>query len=296
MILLWINRLKQTRLFHPAWIVLPLLGALGAAGLMMLPALYEGVKASPSAPLAAQLATAMQPSNRPPFSPPLASAIPAGEFGDAIRLGRNIFTHTQTYAKNFVGNGLNCVNCHLDDGRKADAAPLWAAYVKYPAYREKNHKVNSYEERLAGCFRFSMNGVAPASDSPEMIALVAYSFWLAQGAPTGAVLAGGGYPKLEEPARAPDAMRGAEVFTANCAICHGATGQGTKVGAQYAFPPLWGKDSYNAGAGMARVRTAAEFIKANMPLGKGETLLLQEAWDVAQYLNSHERPADPRTQ
>lgn len=237
---------------------------------------------------------AAQQAKPPHFSPPPASAIPAGEFGEAVLLGRNIFTNTQQYAKNFVGNGLNCVNCHLDEGRKAHAAPLWAAYVKYPAYREKNKKVNSYEERLAGCFRFSMNGTAPPYDSKEMIALVAYSFWLAQGAPTGVDLAGSGYPKLQAPPRAPDATRGASVYTANCLICHGATGQGTKVNGKYAFPPLWGKDSYNAGAGMYRVNTAAEFIKANMPLGKGETLSLQEAWDVAQYINSHERPPDPR--
>lgn len=294
MILRWINRLKQTRGFHPAWIVLSVLAVFAVAGVMVLPALYEGSKASPPASLTPQLKVALHQSKQPRFSPPLANAIPAGEFGDAILLGRNVFTHTQDYAKNFVGNGLNCVNCHLDDGRKANSAPLWAAYVKYPAYREKNHKVNSFEERLAGCFRFSMNGTAPANDSKEMIALVAYSFWLAQGAPTGADLVGGGYPKLEPSPSAPDSARGAAVFAANCVICHGAAGQGTLVDGKYAFPPLWGKDSYNAGAGMVRVRTAAEFIKANMPLGKGGTLSLQDAWDVAQYINDHERPPDPR--
>jgi len=249
--------------------------------------------ASTPASASAKGSATAQP-QQPHFSPPLASAIPPGKFGESVVLGRNIFTNTQQYAKKFVGNGLNCVNCHLDDGRKADAAPLWAAYVKYPAYREKNNKVNSYEDRLAGCFRFSMNGTAPAYDSEEMVALVAYSYWLAQGAPTGVDLAGSGYPKLAAPPRPPDTARGASVFAANCAICHGATGQGTKVEGKYAFPPLWGKDSFNAGAGMVRVNTAAEFIKANMPLGKGGSLSLQDSWDVAQYMNSHERPRDPR--
>jgi thiosulfate dehydrogenase len=45
---------------------------------------------------------------------------------------------------------------------------------------------------------------------------------------------------------------------------------------------------------MHSVSTAAAFIKANMPLGKGGSLTDQEAWDVAQYMNSHERPQDPR--
>src|SRR3546814_7456590 len=60
------------------------------------------------------------------------------------------------------------------------------------------------------------------------------------------------------------------------------------------FPPLWGPDSYNWGAGMARIDTAAGFIKANMPLGKPFSLTDQEAWDVAAFVDSHERPKDPR--
>ena len=31
-----------------------------------------------------------------------------------------------------------------------------------------------------------------------------------------------------------------------------------------------------------------------MPLGKGGTLSEQDAWDVAIFMNSHERPQDPR--
>ncbi|SHE78470.1 thiosulfate dehydrogenase [Modicisalibacter ilicicola DSM 19980] len=45
---------------------------------------------------------------------------------------------------------------------------------------------------------------------------------------------------------------------------------------------------------MHRVNTAAGFIKANMPLGKPNTLSDQQAWDVAAFINSHERPQDPR--
>lgn len=295
MMLGWIKNLTQTKGFHPTWIILSVLLVFGVAGVMALPALYVTSKAPPPAVVTPKQAVELQVHKRPSFSPPLASAMPSGEFGETVLLGRNIFKNTQIYAKNFVGNGLNCVNCHLDDGRKTDSAPLWGAYVKYPAYREKNHKVNSYEDRLAGCFRFSMNGHAPAYDSKEMVALVAYSFWLAHGAPTGVDLMGSGYPKLEKSSRVPDVGRGAAVFASNCVICHGAEGQGTQVDGKYVFPPLWGKDSYNAGAGMFRVETAASFIQANMPLGKGGTLSQQEAWDVAQFVNSHDRPPDPRS-
>jgi thiosulfate dehydrogenase len=139
-----------------------------------------------------------------------------------------------------------------------------------------------------------MNGTAPEYNSKEMIALTAYSYWLAKGAPTGVELAGRGYPKLAEPPQPADVQRGASVYQANCAICHAANGLGTQVNGSYAFPPLWGKDSYNAGAGMHSNKNAAAFIKANMPLGKGNSLSVQQAWDVAAFVNSHERPPDPR--
>lgn len=39
---------------------------------------------------------------------------------------------------------------------------------------------------------------------------------------------------------------------------------------------------------MHRIDTAAAFIKANMPIGQ------PNAWDVASFINSRERPQDPR--
>lgn len=228
------------------------------------------------------------------FTPPSEDAIPDNEFGKIVQLGKNIFDDTQHYAKPYVGNSLNCVNCHLASGRKADSSPLWGAYVRYPAYRAKNNKVNTYEERLQGCFKFSMNGKAPAPDSPEMVALVTYSYWMANGAPVGAQLKGAGYPKLPNPPIAPDFARGKAVYTASCQICHGANGEGKKSDGKSVFPPLWGAESFNWGAGMHRIDTAASFIKANMPLAKGGTLTDQQAWDVATFVMSHERPQDPR--
>jgi len=45
---------------------------------------------------------------------------------------------------------------------------------------------------------------------------------------------------------------------------------------------------------MGDIRNAAGFVKANMPLGLGGTLTDQQAWDVAIFMDSHERPQDPR--
>ncbi|MFP7721888.1 c-type cytochrome [Lysobacter sp. A3-1-A15] len=229
-----------------------------------------------------------------PFNPPSEADIPEGPFGDTVRRGRDIFLDTPTHAAEFVGNGLSCGNCHLDAGRKADSAPLWGAWVRYPAFRGKNQRVNNFTERLQGCFSYSMDGTAPPAGHDVLVALEAYSFWMSRGAPVGATLPGAGYPKGPRPPSAPDFSRGQAVFDANCAICHGADGQGQQVDGRFVFPPLWGPESYNWGAGMHQLDNAAAFIQANMPLGKGGTLSLQDAWDVALYMNGHERPQDPR--
>lgn len=154
--------------------------------------------------------------------------------------------------------------------------------------------VNTMEERFQGCFTYSMNGTPPPANSKELKALMSYAYWMAEGAPTGIDLPGRGYPKLAKPETEPDYQRGEQVFVNNCALCHGDNGEGTKQNGNFVFPPLWGKDSFNWGAGMHRINTAATFIRANMPLGKGGSLTIQQAWDVAYYLNSHERPQDPR--
>jgi len=230
------------------------------------------------------------------FQPPSEADIPLGHFGDTIRLGRDIMLDTPKHATRFVGNSLSCANCHLDAGRMAGSAPLWAAYVNFPAYRAKNGKINTYQERLQGCFRFSMNGSAPPLGDPVLVALEAYSFWLATGLPVNKEVAGRGYPKLENPAQAPDFTRGQAVYTARCALCHGTNGAGQSVAGRVVFPPLWGDQSYNWGAGMGGINNAAQFIYANMPYGMSYSLTPQEAWDVAYFMNAHERPQDPRWQ
>jgi thiosulfate dehydrogenase len=228
------------------------------------------------------------------FTPPAEAAIPAGPLGEVIRAGRAIFTDTPGHAKAYVGNGLSCSNCHLDAGRRADSAPLWGAWGMYPQYRKKNGHVNSFGERLQGCFEYSMNGKAPPLGSPEIVALEAYAWWMAQGAPVGKKLPGAGYPKGAKPLQPPDYARGAAVYAKNCALCHGADGQGQQVAGRNVFPPLWGPQSFNWGAGMHQLDNAAAFIQANMPFSRGGTLDTQDAWDVAMFMDAHERPQDPR--
>jgi thiosulfate dehydrogenase len=227
----------------------------------------------------AGFAQAAEPAEKAAFAPPRDSDIPNG---------------TSPAAASFVGNSLRCASCHLDGGRMPNSAPLWGAYGLYPQFRVKNGHVNNFQERLQGCFMYSMNGKAPPFGHPVLVALEAYSYFLAKGAPAGVRLPGQGYPRLAAPKQGMDYARGKVVYEAQCALCHGADGQGQNANGAVVFPPLWGPKSYNWGAGMSDVHNAAAFIKVAMPLSQGGKLSDQEAWDVASYIDSQSRPQDPR--
>jgi thiosulfate dehydrogenase len=229
------------------------------------------------------------------FVPPEIVDIPDSKYGEMVRLGRNIFIDTQNHARRYVGNGLNCSNCHLQEGRKPFAAPLWGAYPRYPQFRNKTHSVVTFEERIQDCFRFSLDGIAPTLDAPEVKALVTYAHWLSKGAPVNADLPGRGFARLAKP-RDPTPVNGQKIYKEQCLLCHGADGKGKKFTQRhgYMFPPLWGRDSPNRAAGMSTVKGCAEFVKANMPLAKGWTLTDMESWDVCTYIWLQDRPWDPR--
>ena len=74
--------------------------------------------------------------------------------------------------------------------------------------------MNTFAERLQGCFRYSMNGKAPPAGDPILVALETYSYWLAKGAPVGTKLPGQGFLKLPPPAQKADYARGAAVLHA----------------------------------------------------------------------------------
>lgn len=235
------------------------------------------------------------------FTPPSEAEIPVGPQGDAIRRGKAIFDDTGANASAFVGNSMACKNCHMDSGRRPDSSPMWAAWVAYPQYRKKNNAINTMEDRILGCFRYSMNAPNSPSGGPPPPGhdiyrdLESYFFWLATGAPTGKPMKGAGFlkPKLSDAGY--DPVKGEAIYAQKCSACHGDDGQGARQpDGKIIYPPLWGPRSYNWGAGMARVDLAAGFIRANMPFTEPGTLTDQEAWDVAAYIDGHERPRDPR--
>jgi thiosulfate dehydrogenase len=225
---------------------------------------------------------------------PTAADAPKDAYGDAVRLGEKLLTETAATAPQHVGNSLACSNCHLDAGRKAGAAPLWAAFVNFPAFRKKNGEINSFQKRVQDCFLYSMNGKPPELGSRELLAIESYAAFMARGLPSGVSPAGRGFPKIAAPAMPADAIRGAAVYAESCAACHGVNGAGQTSEGKIVYPPLWGAKSYNWGAGMATIDKAAAFIRANMPLGQEGSLTIQQAWDVATFIDSQVRPQDPR--
>ena len=221
------------------------------------------------------------------FTPPSPESIPAGLAGERIRLGYQIVVHTQQYAKRYVGNKLNCTNCHLDAGLNPNAASFVGLSVLYPEYRSRADRTMSLADRINECFERSMNGKALPPDSSKLQAVVAYIGWLSQNVPRGSKVAWRGIPRIN-PSRQPDPAGGKTVYEKKCSFCHGIDGRGTM-----AAPPVWGPHSYNIASGMARVSVAASFIKANMPRGWGWSVSDDEAFDVAAYINSQPRPDFP---
>lgn len=220
-----------------------------------------------------------------------------------IKQGHDLFINTPKYLGPnngnpemvFAGNNLSCNNCHLLGGTKPYSMPLIGIMQRFPQFRGRENKIGTIEERINGCFERSMNGQKLPENSNEMKAMVSYLTFLSRYAPDDGKIKGQGYTELEIPNRAVDLNHGKTVFETICTQCHGPNGQGQKYpdGLVYQYPPLWGDDSFNNGAGMNRVLTAAQFIKGNMPFGTTvSTVVLtdEEAYDVAGYINSMQRP------
>jgi thiosulfate dehydrogenase len=221
------------------------------------------------------------------FSPPSSETIPGSQLGEQIRLGYKIVVDTQQYARSYVGNRLNCTNCHLDGGLNPNAASFVGLAAVYPEYRARNAKMNTLTDRVNECFERSLNGRGLPPDSSKLQAVVAYITWLSRGVPSGAMLPWRGLQRIES-RRPLDPANGKQVFANKCGFCHGSDGQGTM-----AAPPVWGPQSYNIAAGMARVTVAAAFIKSNMPRGWGWSLSDDDAYDVAAFINAQPRPDFP---
>lgn len=234
------------------------------------------------------------------------SQLPDDHYGKLAKYGKELTDRTFAYlgpeVKNpkmrFAGNNLACASCHQASATKSFAIPFVGVHAAFPQYRGREDEISTVEERVNGCMERSMAGKALPFDSREMKAFVTYIHFLSKDVPTGGKVEGQGLPPFKAPNRRADSVAGAQVYQDKCLACHGADGAGLRAGAPgsatgYTFPPLWGKDSFNNGAGMGRLLVASAFIKTNMPMGAqyGQAQLTDdEAYDVAAFILSKPRP------
>ncbi len=246
-------------------------------------------RAEPTRPALDPIAQATPAAGSTPldYAAPPDSTIPADPMGAAIRRGRDLFTQTTTLLPRYAPGNIVCSSCHLDAGRRPDAASLAGVYARYPKYMTRTGAVVTLQDRINHCFTRSLAGSRLPDDSREMHDLMAYLAFLSTGVPHGAHVVGESIPKL--PPLTGDSTTGAAIYATTCVVCHGAGGAGIPP----AIPALWGAPSYSIGASMSREERAAAFIRHFMPQTAPGSLTDQQAYDLAAFINSHERPDMP---
>ncbi len=259
-----------------------------------------------AAPASAQETDPANKQSSAVWAVPGINALPDDASGRLVRRGRDIVTMTYAFIgahaldkdNRFAGNDLACSNCHLEAGTKKFGLPFYGLYWDYPHYSGRTDADITIEDRINSCMTRSMNGRALPEASPEMQALAAYVKFLTTGLVPGEQVPGHGAGTMPELARAADPKRGELLYASTCLDCHNINGTGVARSPQamslgYAVPPLWGPDSFNDGAGMARLITLANFLHSNMPHGadyRNPNLSVEDAWDIAGFVESQPRP------
>lgn len=245
----------------------------------------------------------------PPWRVPDINSLPDDANGRLARYGQDLIDHTSALigpdaaepAQHFSGNGLECADCHIKGGTTRYALSLVGIAGAYPAFSARLDAMQDLAGRVNNCMARSMNGRPLPLDSREMQAMLAYLNFLSSQVPAGQVPLGRGAPTLPLPTRAVDPQRGATIYASFCAACHQANGLGVQLQLgdrlrerrRYLYPPLWGPESYNDAAGMARIVTGAWFVHANMPKGVSyqyPLLAVEDAYDVMAFVDTQPRP------
>jgi thiosulfate dehydrogenase len=250
---------------------------------------------------AARAAAAEKKENDIYWHAPEESSLEGNPEKEQILYGKDIIAHTAEYfgskGKIFSNstNGMNCQNCHLDAGTKVFGNNYSAVASTYPKFRARSGSIENMYKRVNDCFERSLNGRGLDTNSKEMQAIVLYMKWLGKDVKKGEKPEGSGFKDLAFLDRAADPEKGKLVYAEKCQSCHQANGEGLMNGDKtaYTYPPLWGPQSYNDGAGLFRLSNFAKYAKYNMPLGakhNSPQLNDEEAWDIAAFVNSQPRP------
>ena len=208
------------------------------------------------------------------------------DYYSAVLFGYNIINHTKKYAGRYVGNQLNCTDCHRNAGTEPEQIPLYVAGV-YPRWRAKTSQSTSLGQVIRECFVNGLNGIMPPENAAEITAIKTYINYLSYGQVIGQSPSGRGVRTLSHIGSDPSPMDGELVYQKQCASCHGVNGDGVN-----GNPPTWGMASYTEGSPMNSIPLNASFIKTKMQMIQQE-ISTQDALDVAAFLKLRKRPADP---
>lgn len=231
-----------------------------------------------------------------------------------IQFGYRLFTNTPANAERFVPGEVSCNNCHLNGGQRERAMPLVAISGVFPEYNRRAGHLISLNDRIVDCFLRSENATGtlprnpdgtlapgaeaalPTPTSREVMALAAYLNWISRGFQIAHSPDWRGQNTIPKESLIPiaklDPAKGEAIFLDRCISCHGEDGQGKFVGDKRPGP-LWGPDSWNDGAGAARVYTLAGIIRYTMPYLDPGNMTDEDAQQLAAFITSKPRPVYP---
>ena len=230
-----------------------------------------------------------------------------------IQWGFRLFTNTPQEAPHFAPGKISCNNCHLNGGQRERSLPLVGVAGMFPEYNRRSGRLYTLVDRIVDCFMRSENGTGvmeaggrtasgeeweelPTTTSKEVLALSAYLTWLAGGYEVGKNPSWRGQnviaPSNLIPVEKLDPRKGEALFMEHCTNCHGEDGQGKEIGDKRPGA-LWGPDSWNDGAGAARIYTLAGIIRFSMPYLNPGSLTDEQAQQLAAFINSKPRPSYP---
>jgi thiosulfate dehydrogenase len=286
-------RVRSTKTFRQFAALIMILAVISAAKIII--NLSSSKRNAPYSDIGATI-----PAGAGLWHPPDTNKIPSSTEGNLIRYGKALVTNTSFYLGPkgrvaAVTNGMNCQNCHLDAGTRLWGNNFSAVSATYPQFRGRSGSIESVYKRVNDCLERSLNGKKLDTNSKEMQAFVAYIKWVGHEVPKNSKPEGAGIKNIPFLARPADPDKGRLVYKLKCQRCHGTDGLGSfnTDSTGYFYPPLWGNNSYNTGAGLFRLSHFAGYIRYNMPFdapAKAESLTDEEAWDVAAFVNTQPRP------
>lgn len=231
--------------------------------------------------------------------------IPKNQFGELVRYGRKLLLNTAYYigpngtVGSYLGNKMNCSNCHLQAGTVPYGFNFFSTHARYPQYRGRENKVLSLADRVNNCIERPHNGKHLPLNSTELLAITSYIKWLGENVPVNTNVVGDAPYNIGYIDRAADPVKGENIYIQHCKTCHGDNGEGKLKANQitYEYPPLWGDSSYQIGSSVHRIYKMASFVYCNMPHNiatyKKPVLTIENAYDVVAFINDdriHKRP------